>query len=232
MERTASRPPAGGGANWAVFFAPLAVTGVVILGALIFVWVSDPEPADRPEIETVDLRELKPVPEQVSLSAVPTSRRIESGPDEEVIRPVRTPGVRRESPEAHSEVALAAEEEEYEDYDDEYDDDEPETPKGPDQRTPEEIAAAKARARGVYLGGQGVLSKALNMIVPKKPSEAAEGEPAATVVGAELAGDQPESAAPEGEPTAVGAETAASGQQEPAVPTEDLRALGGASGHN
>lgn len=215
MERAASRPPPGGGANWAVFFAPLAVTGVVILGALIFVWVSDPEPADRPEVETVDLRELEPVPESARLSAVPTTRQFESGLDEDSARPRRTPDMRRKSANSGSEEALVAEEDEYEepdDDDDEYEEDDLDAPKGPDLRTPEEIAAAKARVRDIYVNGDGLLSKMFHMSLPATQTDAV---------------DQIEKTA-----EAVGAETAVKDEGEPAVPAENPMALGGASGRN
>lgn len=213
MEKTASRSPPGGGANWAVFFAPLAVTAVVILGAMIFVWVSDPEPADRPEVETVDLRELEPVPESARLAAVPTTRQFENGLDEDAAGPRRTLDVRRKSHESGSEGALVAEADEYEEPDDdEYEEDETDAPKGPDQRTPEEIAAAKARVRDIYVNGDGLLSKVFQMSLPATQTDAV---------------NQVEKTA-----ETVGAEIAVKDEGEMAVPAETPMALGGASGRN
>lgn len=202
-----------------MFFAPLGVTGVVILGALVFVWTSEPEPVDRPEVERVDLSQRDPVPEVPRLSSVPTTRQFERAAEEEanpsLERRLSAREGERESTSSAppSDLAQAAESEddyEDEDEDDEYEDDEPDAVEGvPDPRTPEEIAAAKAHAREVYLGGRGPFSKALNMTLAMTQSEPVE------------------------EATeAVDAEKAASDRQELAVPAQDLRALGGARGQN
>jgi hypothetical protein len=124
MERAASRPPPGGGANWAVFFAPLAVTGVVILGALIFVWVSDPEPVERPEVESVDLSERGSAPDSSGFSAVPTNFERASGAKSAEPASVRKVG--GDLALSRSEGAPVADDYQDEDeYDDEYEGDAP-----------------------------------------------------------------------------------------------------------
>lgn len=119
-----------------MFFAPLAVTGVVIVGALAFVWASDPEPAERPEVERVDLSEREPAPESPRLSSVPTTRQFEG---EEASRPARATAAGRVFSASPSDVAPVAE------VEDDYDDDEDIVDMTSDREyTPEERREAKA----------------------------------------------------------------------------------------
>lgn len=77
IERTASRPSPRGGANWAVFFAPLAVTAVVVLGAMVFVWDSEPDPTDSRLVERLELGEVESVDEAPRFASVKEVRAAE-----------------------------------------------------------------------------------------------------------------------------------------------------------
>lgn len=150
MERTTSRPPSGGRANWAIFFAPLAATGVVIVGAMIFFWVSDSEPADRPAVERVDLRELEPAEGSIPLSSVNEAGEVEQGERAEKSVTLERLGARRAlaaAPPASeggpSEVAAPSSADEGEDLED-GDEDFADTSERV-ERTPEQRQAAKAR---------------------------------------------------------------------------------------
>jgi hypothetical protein len=138
MGKTVSRPSPRGEADWSAFFVPLGVTAAVIVGAMIFFWLSDPDPVDRPTVERLDLREVEPAvetPRSRSPDEPQADERGKFGEDAAV-----RAAVARDAPSVDDVVpsGVAPAPQELEDEDEDLID-------GRGERTPEERQAARER---------------------------------------------------------------------------------------
>ncbi len=216
MSQSTSRPPSKQKTWLLAFLTPVGLSCGVMLVAAVIVLNQELEEVDRPSLPLYSQSSAETLREQ------PTEQQAEG---ERVRRSVSTASIAspEDSPIRPSAPVFASsgkydEQDEQDDQSAAEEDEAMESSEQiPDERTPEEIAAAKARARERYLGGSGPFSKALNLSVAGYRERAAE----------EAGADLKEEPGASGDVRVEGAR-----QGDVLQPENNLAGLGGAVGQN